>query len=207
MKQAQRGFTLLELMLVVTIAGLLLGLGVPAMADYFRNARLTAAANDVMHALHFTRSEAIKRRQRVTLCTSTNALVPGTGAANDAATCAASPLLTGWIVFVDLDQNQQRNGVEPILMNHEPMDPRITARSSLAQFRISYLDNGFALDTAASQIVMCDERGNVATGGELSSARGIQIAVTGRAGVTRDRNQVQQLIDAINQTIGGCTVS
>jgi hypothetical protein len=54
---------------------------------------------------------------------------------------------------------------------------------------------------------MCDERGNVATGGELSSARGIQIAVTGRAGVTRDLGQVQVLIDAINQTIGGCTVS
>jgi type IV fimbrial biogenesis protein FimT len=206
MKQAQRGFTLLELMLVVTIAGLLLGFGVPAMADYFRNARLTAAANDVMHALHFTRSEAIKRRQRVTLCTSANALLAN-GAANDAATCAVSPFLTGWIVFVDLDQNQQRNGIEPILMNHEPMDTRITARSSLAQFRVSYLDNGFALDTAASQIVLCDDRGNVATGGELSSARGIQIAVTGRAGVTRDYNQVQVLIDAINQTVGGCTVS
>ncbi|MGQ0385040.1 MAG: GspH/FimT family pseudopilin [Gammaproteobacteria bacterium] len=206
MKPAQKGFTLLELMLVVTIAGLLLGLGVPAMGNYFRNARITAAANDVMAALHFTRSEAIKRRQRVTLCTSSNAVL-GNNAANDAATCAASPLLTGWIVFVDLDQSGQRDGVEPILMNHAPMDTRITARSSADPLRITYQDNGFALNAAVSQVVLCDERGNVATGGQLSSARGIQVAVTGRAGVTRDLAQVQALIDAINQTIGGCTVS
>ncbi len=206
MKQPQRGFTLLELMLVVTIAGLLLGFGVPAMGNYIRNARITGASNDVMAALHFTRSEAIKRRQRVTLCTSTNALLANNNA-NNAATCAASALLTGWIVFVDLDQNGQRTGADPILMNHEPMDARITARASGNPFLITYLDNGFALNAAASQIVLCDARGNVATGGQLSSARGIQIAVTGRAGVTRDLAQVQTLIDAINQTIGGCTVS
>jgi prepilin-type N-terminal cleavage/methylation domain-containing protein len=73
MKKAQSGFTLLELMLVVTIAGLLLAFGVPAMGNFFRNARITGAANDVMGALHFTRSEAIKRRVPVTLCTSTSA--------------------------------------------------------------------------------------------------------------------------------------
>jgi hypothetical protein len=44
------------------------------MGSFIRNGRITAAANDVMAALHFTRSEAIKRRQPVTLCTSANAL-------------------------------------------------------------------------------------------------------------------------------------
>ncbi len=74
MKRAQPGFTLLELMVVLAIAGVLIAVGIPAMGDFIRNGRITAAANDVMAALHFTRSEAIKRRLPVTLCTSANAV-------------------------------------------------------------------------------------------------------------------------------------
>ncbi len=206
MKKAQSGFTLLELMLVVTIAGLMLAYGVPAMGNYFRNARITAAANDVMAALHFTRSEAIKRRLPVTLCTSADA-INADSSANPNPTCANSPLLTGWIAFIDTNQSGQRDAGEAVLLQHEPMPATVTARSSANPFRITYLLNGFALNANAAQLVLCDERGNIATGGQLSSARGIQIAVTGRAGVTRDYGQVQVLIDAINATIGGCTVT
>lgn len=206
MRKATAGFTLLEMMLVITIAGLLLGLGIPAMGDYFRNSRITAAANDVMAALHFTRSEAVKRRQPVTLCTSANALLANNNA-NPAASCAVSPFLTGWIAFVDTNANGVRNAGELILLNHGPMNAQITARASASPFRITYLMNGFAQNAALAQLVLCDARGNVPSGGQLSAARGIRISVTGRAGVTRDLGQVQALINAINQTIGGCTVA
>jgi type IV fimbrial biogenesis protein FimT len=198
MRKAQSGFTLLELMLVVTLAGLLLGFGVPAMGNFFRNARITSAANDVMAALHFTRSEAIKRRQAVTLCTSANPL-----AANP--TCAASPLLTGWIAFVDLNQSGQRDAGEAVLLQREPIPATITARASANPFSVTYLLNGFALNANVAQLVLCDERGNVPSGGQLSAARGILVAVTGRAQVTRDLVQVQALIDDIGVPIGGCT--
>ncbi|MGE0030222.1 MAG: GspH/FimT family pseudopilin [Steroidobacteraceae bacterium] len=200
MKKAQSGFTLLELMLVVTIAGLLLGFGVPAMGNFFRNARITGAANDVMGGLHFARSEAIKRRVPVTLCTSADPL-------DNNPVCDASALLTGWIAFVDPNQNGQRDAAEVVLLQREPMPDTITARSSANPFRVTYLMNGFALNPNAAQLVLCDERGNTPTGGELSSARGIRIAVTGRAGVTRDLDEIQVLIDDINAAIGGCTVS
>jgi type IV fimbrial biogenesis protein FimT len=198
MRKAQSGFTLLELMLVVTLAGLLLGLGIPAMGNFIRNARITGAANDVMAALHFTRSEAIKRRQPVTLCTSANPLD-----ANPA--CAASPLLTGWIAFVDLNQSGQRDAGEAVLLQREPIPATITARASANPFRVTYLLNGFATNVAAAQLVLCDERGNVPSGGQLSAARGILVAVTGRAQVTRDLGQVQTLIDDIGVAIGGCS--
>jgi type IV fimbrial biogenesis protein FimT len=194
MKRAQPGFTLLELMVVLAIAGVLFAIGVPAMGNFIRNSRITSAANDVMAGLHFARSEAIKRRFPVTLCTST-----------DLATCANSPFLTGWIAFVDLNQSGQIDAGETLLLQHEAMNPLVTARSSLGAYRVTYLLNGFALDTNGARLVLCDERGNVATGGELSSARGILVSVTGRAGVTRDKNEVQDLIDVIGQPIGGCT--
>jgi type IV fimbrial biogenesis protein FimT len=198
MKRAQPGFTLLELMVVLAIAGVLFAVGIPAMGNFLRNSRITGAANDVMAALHFTRSEAVKRRLPVTLCTSASLVTD----ANP--TCANSAFLTGWVAFVDTNQSGQRDAGELVLLQHEAMNTRITARSSATPFRVTYLLNGFALNPLAAQLVLCDERGNEATGGELSSARGILVSVTGRAGVTRDRNEVQTLINLINQPIGGC---
>jgi type IV fimbrial biogenesis protein FimT len=200
------GFTLLELMVVLAIAGILMAVAIPAMGNFVRNGRITAAANDVMAALHFTRSEATKRRQPVTLCTS-NDTINADGSQNDNPTCAASPLLTGWFAFVDLNQNATREAGEAVLMQREPMDARITARSSVDPFAVTYLNNGFALNPNQSRLVLCDERGNVPTGGELSSARGILIAVTGRAGVTRNRDEIQDLVDAMGAGVGGCQPS
>jgi len=197
MKRAPNGFTLLELMVVLAIAGVLAAIAIPAMGNFMRNSRITAAANDVMAALHFTRSEAIKRRQPVTLCTSANAQAA-------TPTCANSPLLTGWIAFVDLNQSGAVDAGEDILLQHEAMNPQITARSSLAAFRVTYLLNGFAFNTNRAQLVLCDERGNVPSAGELSSARGILISVTGRAGVTRDLGEIQELINDINVDFAGC---
>jgi type IV fimbrial biogenesis protein FimT len=207
MKRAQAGFTLLELMVVLAIAGLLMAVAVPAMSDFIRNGRITGAANDVMAALHFTRSEAIKRRLPVTLCTSANA-INADGTANTAgATCAASPFLTGWIAFVDTNQSGQRDAGETILLNHAPMNAQITARASVDPFAVTYLMNGFALNPNATQLVLCDQRGNTPSGGELSSARGILVSVTGRAGVSRDMGEIQALIDAIGANVGGCTAA
>src|SRR5262245_37039419 len=149
MKRAPAGFTLLELMVVLAIAGLLFAVAIPAMGHFIRNGRITGAANDVMAALHFTRSEAIKRRFPVTLCTSANAVLAN-GLQNDAATCANSPLITGWISFVDLNQSGQRDAGETMLLNHAPMNTLITARSSVSPFRVTYLLNGFALNPNAA---------------------------------------------------------
>ena len=206
MKRAQAGFTILELMVVVAIVGVLMAVAVPAMGDFIRNGRITAAANDVMAALHFTRSEAIKRRDPVTLCTSANALL-ASNLANTNATCADSEFLTGWIVFVDLNQNGQREVGEDILLNHGPMNTQITAASSADPFQVTYLLNGFALNPNGASIALCDARGNTPSGGELSSARGILVAVTGRAGVTRNMDEIQALVDTIGADVGGCEAS
>jgi type IV fimbrial biogenesis protein FimT len=207
MKRAHAGFTLLELMVVLAIAGVLMAVGIPAMGDFIRNSRITSAANDVMAALHFARSEAIKRRRPVTLCASANAFELD-GDANPDATCAATADLTGWIVFVDSSPADNPDGQrdpagELLLLSHAPMNDQITARSSANPLFVTYLANGFAENVNGARIALCDERGNKGSAGELSSARGILVSVTGRAGVTRDPGEIQELLDVIGD-VGGC---
>jgi hypothetical protein len=135
----------------------------------------------------------------VTLCTSTSAVT----SANP--TCAASAFLTGWIAFVDTNQSGQRDVGELVLLQHDAMNAQITARSSVSPFRVTYLLSGFALNPNAARLVLCDQRGNTPSGGELSSARGILVSVTGRAGVSRDMGEIQTLLNVIGTNVGGCT--
>jgi prepilin-type N-terminal cleavage/methylation domain-containing protein len=64
---AQRGLTLIELMLTILLLSVLLMLGLPPMADYLRQARVRAGAQSVVAILLFARNEAIKRNERLTL--------------------------------------------------------------------------------------------------------------------------------------------
>lgn len=61
------GFTLLELMLVITIAAILSGIGVPSFSRFIAEQRTIAAASDIQMALWRARSEAIRLRADVRL--------------------------------------------------------------------------------------------------------------------------------------------
>ena len=90
---SQRGYTLIELMITITVLGILLGVAVPSFLDTVRNNRLTTQNNEFIGALNVARSEALKRSGSVSVCAST-----------DQATCSGSTnWSTGWIVFTDLN--------------------------------------------------------------------------------------------------------
>lgn len=55
------GFTLIELMVTLSIAAILVTLALPAMSDYLRNQRIKTTAFDLISTLTYARSEAIKR--------------------------------------------------------------------------------------------------------------------------------------------------
>ncbi|UHD16158.1 GspH/FimT family pseudopilin [Thiocapsa bogorovii] len=61
------GFTLLELMIAVTILVILTGIGVPSFSNFVASQRTIAAAGDFQMALWRTRSEAIRLNRDVTL--------------------------------------------------------------------------------------------------------------------------------------------
>lgn len=84
------GFTLIELMVTVSIAGILLAIAIPSFTSTITSNRLTTSANDFVSALNIARSEAIKRGVQVT--------VESIGA-------TSGQWDTGWNVFVDFNGN------------------------------------------------------------------------------------------------------
>lgn len=89
------GFTLIELMAVLTVAAIVLTLGVPSFQEIIKNNRFATQANRLIGSINLARSEAIKRGVRVTLCKS-----------NDGENCVSSNgYEQGWIVFSDQDEN------------------------------------------------------------------------------------------------------
>ena len=62
-----RGFTLTELMIVVTVFAVLVGAALPSYNQFVRNQRVKNASFDVFSSLVLARSEAITRNGSVTL--------------------------------------------------------------------------------------------------------------------------------------------
>lgn len=66
------GFTLIELVVTVTIAMVLVSIAVPSFRTLTQNNRMTTQINDLIADLSYARSEAIKRRTNVSICTSSD---------------------------------------------------------------------------------------------------------------------------------------
>ncbi len=61
------GFTLVELMITVSLLAILLAVGVPSLADWVRNSRIRTAANNIQDSLRTAQAEAMSRSRPMVL--------------------------------------------------------------------------------------------------------------------------------------------
>lgn len=67
MKRATRGFSILEMVVVVAVIGILLSLGVPSFQTYTQNLQIRVAAEAITSGLQIAKNEAIRRNVPVQL--------------------------------------------------------------------------------------------------------------------------------------------
>ena len=91
-KRAAAGFTMFELVMVMSIVAIIAAIGLPSFKYVTASNRISTEINGLLMDMRFARSEAVKQGLPVTVCISTN----GT-------TCATSgsDWSVGWMIFSD----------------------------------------------------------------------------------------------------------
>jgi type IV fimbrial biogenesis protein FimT len=133
-KMASRGFTLVELLVVLAVGSILLAIAIPSYAFLVNTNRLAAATNALVSSLQLARSEAIKRATRVTVCKSSNAMTA------QPSCNAAAAWQDGWIIFVDGSTKGMADGADEVLRVYGPGNISYTA-SNFNSY-ISFLPHG-----------------------------------------------------------------
>lgn len=157
-----QGFTLTELMVTVSIVGIMLALAVPSLRSFILDNRLASQAAEFAGALAMARSEATKRSGRVVVSP------------------VVSGFDSGWQVWSDSNGNALLDPGEAVLRIHEDLHGN-TLTSTGAAAPIVYLPTGF-MDIAAGAtriFQLCDSRSG-------EKGREIRISATGRVSINRD---------------------
>ncbi len=95
-RSRSRGFTIIELMIGLTLLGVLLMLAMPSFSTMIQNQKLRATADTVLAGLQTARLEALKRNQTVEFLLTADAIDPG-----NYDTFAANTSGPAWAVRVD----------------------------------------------------------------------------------------------------------
>ena len=168
------GFTMVELMITITIAGVVAAFGVPSFTQAIQNSRLTTSANELVASLGFARSEAVKRNQAITVRKS------------------LSEWEDGWIVFVDDNEDGVKDLGETMLRVYDGMPNNYTLRSTGIN-RVTFQSTGIS---GNGSFVLC-ENGDGNNIPEAFTSRVVIINTVGRVrmGVDTDDNGIPEKDD------------
>ncbi len=113
-----KGFTLLELMIAVSLGVILLGIGAPAMSSLLSENALRFESRNILKNLRFARNQAIDNQVPVTVCLAD---------AND--NCVTVDP-SHFLVFIDDNTNDVLNNGEQVLLKSSDFPSSLTAINS-----------------------------------------------------------------------------
>jgi len=170
-RSLDQGFTLVELLVTVIVAGVLVSIAAPNFTDAMRNGQLTVTTNELMGSLRIARSEAIKGSTRTAVCARKTDTECGTDWTN------------GFIAFIDNGATAGTlEGDERILRVSQGLDGggRINNKARLVNTNAAPLQRAFIRFgprgtshwRGSGYFILCDKRGQ-------ESATAINITLNG----------------------------
>jgi len=142
-----KGFTLLELIITISILAILLSLGIPAFQDFALKQRLNAAVTALHNDLLLARAQAIHRDVQVIACPWN----PGAGCTGK------TDWSDGWIVFGDSNEDRSYQDGETVLRHGQGVE-NVMIYSSSGRTDFRFYPNGTAPGSNGS-ISICGLRG------------------------------------------------
>lgn len=158
------GFTLLELMVTVSIMAILLTIALPSFQGSLRSNRLATTSNELLASLSLARSEGIKSTRGGGVCASA-----------DGAVCGVDWNL-GWMVWTEKDGDGVYDNDETVV-RYSQGKPQLQLTGSAAT--ISFDGRGRIIGGAAASIDVVPE-------GVTTPARCVEISITGQTRVEQE---------------------
>lgn len=119
-----KGFSLIELMVVLSIAAVLIGIGVPSFSSLIQKNRTASQTNALIASINYARSEAMKRGQAVVL----------------ASADGSRDWSGGWQVYLDSNNNGSADSGEELrIFEALPGSSGLSA----TQVKVTVNKNGF----------------------------------------------------------------
>jgi len=178
MPDRQRGFSLLELMITLSVAAILLVIAVPSFRDLMHRSQVSSANNELLASLAYARTEAINRGQLVLMCPS----------ANGAAACAGGKTFdTGWIVYTYPAGAASANvayAASSILLRATTVRTGVSIQSKSATVITFGQQGQLKPSSPALTFVTCYRSGSSGTGQSTAKVPGAQLDVNGSGSVT-----------------------
>jgi len=169
--KAANGFTLIEMLITISISMIILTFAVPSFSSFIKNGRVTTFTNTLVTDVNFARQEAVTRGEKIILCRSANP-----AAATPACGGTASNWSTGWLVFVNTDANTTYDSATDILLRAtEDVGGSVTIKTNtVSNANLVYnADGTIAMGGGTAVFAVCDDRGE-GYGNQL------QVSPTGR---------------------------
>lgn len=175
-----RGFTLVELMITVTVVAIVLAIAYPSFVDLIRSNRVSSGANELIASVMLARTEAIRSPGGAAVCPSA-----------DGASCdVGGDWNNGWIIFQDRDSDGVPTGVNDAVLKYV-QPPGAT------QIQVASAGGG-----AANRLIQFDTRGRIGGPQRLFSVQAeecdgkpmrseIVLRPTGQTSLDRERKACQ----------------
>ncbi len=175
-----RAFTLIELLIAISIVSILFGYALPSFDNFLKKSKVKANLHRLTQTIQMSRLEAITKNVRVTLCPT-----------NSGSNCVSN-WSSGYMAFVDKKGDREFNEGDMLLYYFNSTDEksRLTWRSFGARHSLQWLEAGIT-NHQNGTFEFC-------LGNDAKFARGLFITKAGRVRYSKDKNG-----DGIHEKVNG----